>query len=325
LASSHKRVWLAEVEKNLQDAEGLLAGWLDKNRHVVWREDYSYNRLSLYSVDTEPPTTVGRVGDYAQSGDIGKAALQSYDLPVRQVGPGDVAYLVVYLKVHEPFTLTMSLVRLGDTSFRTLEVRQERLVPVRGTTRVRFDVPVYARTPPGQYRFALSSSSGDQVLNQPLRIVGTPPLEKVAAIPNTRDWRFDESVQLAGFQAPAQVKPGAQLPVTLYWRTPEKIRERYTVFVQLVGTQHNPRTNGPLWAGHDSEPLDGGYPTTQWFENVVIADAHTLAIPPDAPPGEYELWAGLYTQPDIKRLPVYDAQGNLVGDHVILGQVTVTK
>ena len=247
-----------------------------------------------------------------------------YDLPVREAEPGDVAYLVVYLKVNEPFTLTTSLVRLGETSFRTLEVRQVRLDPLGGITRVRFDVPVYAHTPPDEYRFALSSSSGDRVLNQPLRIVGTPPLEKVAAIPNTRDWRFDGSVQLAGFQAPAQVKPGAQLPVKLYWRTPEKIRERYTVFVQLVGAQHNPRTNGPLWAGHDGEPLDGGYPTTQWFENVVIADTHTLAIPPDAPPGEYELWAGLYTQPDIKRLPVYDAQGNLVGDHVILGKVTVT-
>jgi hypothetical protein len=162
------------------------------------------------------------------------------------------------------------------------------------------------------------------VLDRAVRIVGTPPLEKVAAIPNARDLRLGESAHLLGFDAPVHVKPGAQLPVKLYWRTPAKIKERYTVFVQLVGTQYNPRTNGPLWAGHDGEPLDGGYPTTQWFENVLMADAHTLIVPPDAPPGEYELWAGLYTQPDIKRLPVYDAQGNLVGDHVVLGQVMVT-
>ena len=58
--------------------------------------------------------------------------------------------------------------------------------------------------------------------------------------------------------------------------------------------------------------------------DVPLADMHTLTVPPDAPPGEYELWAGMYTWPDIKRLPVYDAQGNLVGDHVVLGKVTVT-
>ena len=324
LAAGHKRVWLAEVEKNLQDADGLLAGWLDENRHVVWREDFSYNRLSLYSVDAEPPIVVGRAGDYSQSGDIGPATWQGYDLPVSQVKPGDVAYLVVYLKVNEPFTLTTSLVWPGEAGFRTLAVRPERLEPLRGTTRVRFDVPIYARTPPGQYRFALSSPASDLVLDQPLRIVGTPPLERVAAVPNTRDLRLGESAHLVGFDAPTQVKPGAQLPVQLYWRTPAKIKERYTVFVQLVGTQYNPRTNGPLWSGHDGEPLDGGYPTTQWFENVTIADAHTLAIPPDAPPGEYELWAGLYTQPDIRRLPVYDSQANLVGDHVVLEKVMVT-
>jgi hypothetical protein len=316
-------VWLAEVEKNLQDPDGLLAGWLDQNRHAVWREDYGYNRLSLYSVDNEPPTILRRVGDYSQSGDVGKATLQSYDLPVSQVVPGDVAHLVVYLKVNEPFTLTTSLVLLDDASFHTLELRQEPLELERGMIRIRFDVPIYTHTPPGKYQFVLSSLSSDLVLDQPLRIVGTPPLEKVAAIPNTRDFRFDESVHLVGFQAPTQVKSGSQLPVKLYWSAPSKIAERFTVFVQLVGTQHNPKTNGPLWAGHDSEPLDGGYPTTQWFVNVPIADTHILTIPPDTPPGEYELWVGMYTQPDIRRLPIYDAPGNLVGDHVVLDKVKV--
>ena len=175
---------------------------------MVSCEDYSYNRLSLYSVDTEPPVIAGRAGDYAQSGDMGTATLQSYDLPVSQAGPGDVAHLVVYLKVHEPFTLTTSLVGLDEAGFRTLESVGQRLDPERGTTRVRFDVPIYSHTPPGQYRFVLSSSSSDVVLDRALRIVGTPPLEKVAAIPNARDLRLGESAHLLGFDAPAHVKPG---------------------------------------------------------------------------------------------------------------------
>ena len=322
LATSHKRVWLAEVERNLQDSDGLLAGWLDKNRHAVWREIYDYNRLSLYSVDDEPPVVVNRVGDYAQSANMGPAMLQGYDLPVRQVEPGDTAYLVAYLKVNEPFTLIWSL---ADASGHVLESRADWIErPRDGVTRIRFDVPIYARTPPGAYQLVLPSSDGFVWLATPLRIVGTPKLQTVTAIPNQSDWRLG-GVALVGFDAPMQVKLGDQLPVKLYWRASYKPQDRYTVFVQLVGTQHNPRTNGPLWAGHDSEPLDGGYPTTQWFVGVPVLDTHTLTIPPDAPPGDYELWAGMYTQPDIKRVPVYDAQGNLVGDHVVLGTVKVQR
>ena len=323
LAQNHKRVWLAEVEKNLQDPDGLLAGWLDKNRNPVWREDYGYNRLSLYGADQKPLIVTERMGDYPQQVDLGKAMLQGYDLPVREVRPGDVAHLVTYLKVSEPFTLTTSLALMDDSDRRVLESRQEWVEPQRGLIRVRFDAPVYTRTPPGEYHFELSSSAQSVWLNILLRIADTPKLETVTSV-FQRDDQMGQSIRLAGFYAPTQVKPGGQLPVNLHWRTPDKIKERYTVFVQLVGAQHNPRTNGPLWAGHDSEPLDGGYPTTQWFVNTTIADTHTLTVPPDAPPGEYELWVGMYTQPDIKRLPVYDAQGNLVGDHVVLGKVMVT-
>jgi hypothetical protein len=188
---------------------------------------------------------------------------------------------------------------------------------------VRFEVPIYVRTPPGEYHFVLSARSGSLTLKMPLRIVGTPPLETVTSISNLLDLRLGQSVRLIGFDASRPIKPGDPLRVKLYWQTPIKLKERYTVFVQLVGTQYNPKTNGPLWAGHDSEPLDGGYPTTQWFMDVPIADTHVLTIPPDAPPGDYELWAGMYTQPDIKRLPVYDVLGNLVGDHVVLGKVKV--
>jgi 4-amino-4-deoxy-L-arabinose transferase-like glycosyltransferase len=323
LAASHKRVWLAEVEKNLQDPDGLLAGWLDKNRNPVWREDYGYNRLSLYGTDQKPLIVTERMGDYPQQVNLGKAMLQGYDLPVREVRPGDMAHLVTYLKVSEPFTLTTSLVLMDDSDRRVLESRQEWVEPQRGLIRVRFDAPVYTRTPPGEYHFELSSSAQSVWLYTLLRIADTPKLETVTSV-FQRDDQIGQSIRLAGFYAPTQVKPGGQLPVKLHWRTPDKIKERYTVFVQLVGAQHNPRTNGPLWAGHDSEPLDGGYPTTQWFVDTTIADTHTLTVPPDAPPGEYELWVGMYTQPDIKRLPVYDAQGNLVGDHVVLGKVMVT-
>jgi len=321
LAASHKRVWLAEVEKNLQDADGLLGGWLDKNRNIVWREDYSYNRLSLYSVESEPPVVGGRYGQYPVTGELDNADVLSYDLPVHEVGPGDTARVVAYLKTDRPLTVTMSV---ASQAGHILELQTESIVAARlDVMRVRFEVPIYPRTPTGEYHFVLSSRSSSVPLEMPLHIGSTPPLETVTSISNPLDLRLGQSVRLVGFDAPGLIKPGDPLRVKLYWQAPVKLKERYTVFVQLVGMQYNPKTNGPLWAGHDSEPLDGGYPTTQWFVDVPIADTHLLAIPSDAPPGDYELWAGMYTQPDIKRLPVYDRQGNLVGDHVVLGRVNI--
>jgi hypothetical protein len=324
LAQGHRRVWLAEVEKNLQDPNGLLAGWLDKNRNAVWREAYGYNRLSLYGLDQEPPQVTEWAGDYVQHADLGQAELLGYDLPVREARPGDAAHLAVYLKVNEPFTLTTWLALPDDSDRRILESRQEWVEPQHGLTRVRFDIPVYARTPPGEYLYGLSSPSERVWLDARLRIVGTPSLESATPV-FPRDDQVGQPIRLEGYDAPASARPGDRLPVKLYWRATDRVMERYTVFVQLVGAQHNPRTNGPLWAGHDSEPLDGGYPTTQWFVNVPIADTHVLAVPPEAPPGEYELWAGMYTQPDIRRLSVYDAQGNPVGDHVVLAKIKIAS
>jgi len=314
-------VWLAEVEKNLQDADGLLAGWLDKNRNVVWRENYGYNRLSLYSVENKPPVVDGWYGQYLVTGELDNADVLRYDLPVQEVGPGDTARMVAYLKTDQPLTVTMSL---ANQAGHILELQTERIVPASlDVMRLRFESPIYARTPPGEYHFVLSSRSSSVPLEMPLRVVGTPSLETVTSISNPLDLQLGQSVRLVGFDAPRSIKRGGPLQVKLYWQTPVKLKERYTVFVQLVGTQYNSKTNGPLWAGHDSEPLDGGYPTMQWFVDVPIADPHLLAIPSDAPPGDYELWAGMYTQPDIKRLPVYDRQGNLVGDHVVLGKVNI--
>jgi hypothetical protein len=66
LAGSHKRVWLAEVEKNLQDADGLLADWLDRRSSSRVARGLFYNR--------EPVQRGHRAarhrrscGDYAQS------------------------------------------------------------------------------------------------------------------------------------------------------------------------------------------------------------------------------------------------------------------
>ena len=77
-------------------------------------------------------------------------------------------------------------------------------------------------------------------------------------------------------------------------------------------------TAGPVWAQHDSEPLEGGWPTTQWFVDYLIADSHTLDIPAETPPGAYQIEVGMYDTLTHARLPVTDAQGQPSGDRVLL-------
>jgi hypothetical protein len=95
------------------------------------------------------------------------------------------------------------------------------------------------------------------------------------------------------------------------------------VFTHLLG-EHNPATNDPVWAGHDSQPNGGYYPTTAWRPGQIIADVHPLAIPVDAPAGQYQIETGLYLLENMIRLPAVDLDGNpLPGNAVLLGTVEV--
>lgn len=133
-----------------------------------------------------------------------------------------------------------------------------------------------------------------------------------------------ESVQLLGYSLqPKAVAPGDTAYLTLYWQALAPMDDDYTVFGHLLG-EHNPATNGPLWAGHDGQPVGGSYPTSAWQPGQVILDVHPLTIPADALPGEYQLEAGLYLLATLARLRAVDDTGQpLPGDAVPLGSIQV--
>ena len=92
---------------------------------------------------------------------------------------------------------------------------------------------------------------------------------------------------------PLAVAPGDRVKLTLFWEGLAPLDEDYTVFAHLLG-EYNPATQGPLWAGHDSQPIGGRYPTSSWKPGEIVLDVHHLDIPGDAPPGAYQLEVGLY-------------------------------
>ncbi|HLG70362.1 MAG TPA: glycosyltransferase family 39 protein [Chloroflexota bacterium] len=93
--------------------------------------------------------------------------------------------------------------------------------------------------------------------------------------------------------------------VSLRWQALKKSSQDYTVFVHVLNAQ------GAVVAQNDSPPRDGSYPTSMWDPGEVVDDPHPLSFTPE--PGQ-QLEVGLYSTPDLRRLPV-DGQN---ADRVLL-------
>ncbi|MBN1977154.1 MAG: hypothetical protein JW918_07105 [Anaerolineae bacterium] len=91
-----------------------------------------------------------------------------------------------------------------------------------------------------------------------------------------------------------EVEGDKSLLLTLRWQALRPPEDDYTIFFHVLDPAGN------LVAQHDAPPLDGVYPTSKW----IVGDVFTQRIELDVPPGAYDLVVGMYTYPDIVRLPV---------------------
>jgi hypothetical protein len=78
-------------------------------------------------------------------------------------------------------------------------------------------------------------------------------------------------------------------------QAPPEIYTSYLVFIHLVNEA------GQIVSQVDAIPVGGARPTTGWRAGEVVADAHSLPIPTDLPPGRYALNVGLYNPDDGAR------------------------
>ena len=128
---------------------------------------------------------------------------------------------------------------------------------------------------------------------------------------------FADAVNLIGWQLRTpRVAPGAQIEVVTYWQVATLYDREAVMFTHMLSDD----PARPVLAQQDV--LD--VPSYYWLPGDVFAQVHRFNVPGDARPGDYPLEVGLYTSDDQKRLPVQDASGNPIGDHVIIGTVTVT-
>jgi 4-amino-4-deoxy-L-arabinose transferase-like glycosyltransferase len=151
-----------------------------------------------------------------------------------------------------------------------------------------------------------------------------PALISEADIPATAtrlDVTYGGVMRLLAYQSDrAQLAPGEQVAVTLYWQALAPMTLDYTVFVHLLAA------NDLIIGQRDMYPGQGTYPTTLWSPGETIADTYVVPISSAAlTPAEAEFEVGLYDVKTGARLPVTDAAGQALGDNVRFGRVTLPQ
>ena len=200
------------------------------------------------------------------------------------------------------------------------------------TDRYRLIVP--PTTGPGEAKLTLSvarpsdgrtlpTADGDALTLATLKVGERPRIGELPTdIGHPLKVKVGDVGTLVGYTLPSErVKPGGELPLTLYWRADAPaaggIPTSYVVFTQLLDAESK------VWGQHDSPPANGANPTTGWLAGEYVKDEHRLAVKPDAPPGEYLLQIGLYDPGTGARLPVSGPAGVADGDRILLGKVEV--
>ena len=331
LAATHSRLWLAEVNAPLQDEQGLVEEWLDGHYSRILGFGFEHNALSLFA----PAGEVARVnpGNLAPQHPLsaaldGGGELLGFDLPTSEFRPDDTVRLALYYSSETPSATVVHLVDEQDRVLVQRECELARAVPM---GRYAVDVPIYSHTPAGLYHFEIESADTLVSLGE-LKITATQPLPARTEPAAALQVQLGSDIEFLGYrlvdsagQPVSFLHPGQAYTLELYWRAAQKVDQDYTVFAHLVGQAFNPATNGPVWAGHDSQPVNGGYPTSQWFADQTLVDRHTLTVDPHAPDGEYELEVGLYLLQTMERLPVLDAGGQPVDNRIVLDRLPVAQ
>jgi hypothetical protein len=196
-----------------------------------------------------------------------------------------------------------------------------------------FDFPLPHNLLTGEYPVSvgLKNLSTDSVLDVDVPLGTLQVMEQVRPIATAHLLaNFRQQVGLRGAEIngkPAPIAPqtahaGDVINVVLEWESLASADESYTVFVHLIDL-----ANRPVIDDLDYTPLGGAFPThlwiPKWLPGQQVHDPYRMKLPADLPAGEYLIEVGLYEMVGKRRLHLFDENGNLAGDRVILGTIIV--
>lgn len=124
---------------------------------------------------------------------------------------------------------------------------------------------------------------------------------------------------------PPILHPGTRTRLMLAWGRNGPVDRRFVFFTHLLDSSRPNSDGSPRrLAQTDHELGYGRFPTpfwASWTNPHIVLDEHMLEIPPETPPGVYEVWAGIYDRETLERLEVGGAGETLA----LVGQVRVEE
>lgn len=323
-ALQRRGVWVVTIPDALQkDPQRLVEQKIAERLPKQYEQTFGDKRLALYA------DSIRNVKDVAPQNfspldardDVldERLKLVGVDLPVREALPGDVVRVVSYWAAHDLTTLNVSLQKANGE----IVARASIPLSIGAHERAQADLQVPPDVNGNELRIVAHARLGAL----PLGSIDVLPRKASGAVSDAvmqpRSERFGAQIRLLGVNAPAQkLRAGDSVPVTLFWQTDAPIATSYSVFVHLLGEQYNPAQNNFLWGQVDRIPVDGKLPTNAWTPQQNIVDAYRVKFDDHAPAGKYKIEIGLYDA-NGARLRVYDANGNDIGDALIVGEVEV--
>jgi len=111
-------------------------------------------------------------------------------------------------------------------------------------------------------------------------------------------------------------RPGETIVATLEWRSLQRVDQPLVIFIHLIAP------NGQLIAQRDAPPNP---PIPAWQPGQIVRDPLALPIPGGAPPGTYQLRAGLYPEgnPAARVVVLTPGYSTAVNNSVLISELVV--
>jgi hypothetical protein len=313
LAERYERIWfVTDPPADKRDEDELIQGWFEDNLSVVDGR--------LFPARTTEARTIafdtGALQVAELPADAKPLVVNWRRLPslrgVRLASPQPVALPTLWLDLFWEGLMTPDIaatplrVTLRGPDGREWETRDRTLLPRwedgrenDGLHRVSYSVPLPIGLPPGEYTIVVQPKEGAAEA-QPLATVAIAPTSEWPA-PASKIYREEATGKLTG-QSPAirfanglalqsvvisdvEVRPGHNLPLTLFWQAEEPIRSgdlRYRL--EVVGP------DGELLRWQADPP--GASWLQDWSPGMLVQQNTGLYFYPETKPGLYKLrWA----------------------------------
>jgi hypothetical protein len=283
------------------------------------------------------PLVSGRVEPEAsvedEEGEVaGRIKLLGYDMPRRELSPGDELSVALYWQATEDVDRDYDLA-LQLTDGQALVWAEELDAPVYGscqtvgwikgeTVKDWHDLRLPTDMAQGRYQVSVLVAEEGALLREigldEVLVKGRPRQFVIPEIQNPLEARLGQSVRFLGYDlSTREIGAGGNLQLTLYWQALAETGVSYTVFTHLLDADER------VWGQMDSLPLRGEAPTTSWVTGEIIADQYDILVDPDAPPGTYVIEIGMYEASTGRRLAVVANGRREERDRILLGSVEV--